>query len=211
MTLLPPNSTPMERALEQTSGLLADLPLPVADIWNPATCPPQLLPWLAWGLSIDFWDTNWTDQEKRDAIAGTIEQQRRKGTLASLRNVLDRIDPAIGLVEWFDDPETLAPHTFRLELPQAAESEVTYDAALVDVLLRDIAAVKPLRSHMQAVHRLYAQGQVGLVGGAQAALYVRTEGVADTQTAADPIWATYLQTEDGEPLQDDAGNFLEVA
>jgi phage tail P2-like protein len=212
MSILPPNATALERALDGTAAATLDgVPAPLRDLWNPATCPIGLLPFLAWGVSIDFWDTQWTEAEKRDAVAGAIEAQRRKGTRKSLRDVLDRFDPLIGLVEWFEDKATLEPHTFRLELPGPAESEVEYSEALIAALVRDITAAKPLRSHMLAVHRLRAQAHIGLLGAGTVAIFARLNSAADKVTAQEPIWATYLQTEDGEPLQNEAGAFLESA
>src|SRR5690606_20648556 len=139
MTLLPPNVSPLEMALEETTARLSEVPVPLRALWDPQTCPAELLPWLAWGVSIDFWDTDWPLSEKRAAIASAIDDQRRKGTRASLREVLDRFDPLIQIVEWWQDRDTMEPHTFRLELPLAIESEVEYDTALVTALLRDIA------------------------------------------------------------------------
>lgn len=209
MSLLPPNATPFERALEDTTSIMADVPVEIASLWNPATCPAQFLPWLGWGLSIDFWDAGWSEAEKRQAIAGTIEAQRRKGTRASLREVLDRFDPLIELVEWFEDRDHLDPHTFRLELPLATVSDVEYDTDLVVALLRDIGMVKPLRSHMFAVHRMKAQANAWLLSAGSAAGHVRLDTHADTDAALDPVWATYLQTEIGEPLvHEEAGEFL---
>lgn len=211
MTLLPPNSTPFERAMEQTLSGVAALPVDVRHVWNPQSCPVHLLPWLAWGVSIDFWNPDWTEQEKRDAIANAIELQRRKGTRASLQDVLNRFDPLIELVEWFQDRQNMAPHTFRLELPLAAVSDVEYNEDLIAALLRDIAAVKPLRSQMSAVHRLRAQAHIGLMSAATVAGFQRSDLQADVTAASDPVWATYLQTENGEPLQSEAGAFLEAA
>jgi len=213
VSILPPNSTPLERAFDQVEEeRLGSLPLPVGDVWNPQTCPAPLLPWLAWGISIDIWDTNWTEPEKRAAIADAIAAQRRKGTRASLRTVLDRFDPLIEIVEWFEDRVNLDPHTFRLELPLSIESAVEYDAALITSLLADIAKVKPLRSHMYAVHRMRAQAAAGLLGAGRDAGHTRLDATADVDAAQDPIWASYLQSEDGEPirLEDDSG-FLEAA
>src|SRR5690606_33880248 len=130
-------------------------------------------PWLGWGVSVDFWDANWTEAEKRAAIAGAIDAQRRKGTRASLRDVLDRFDPLIQIAEWFEDQVDLDPHTFRLELPLLIETEVEYDTALLAALLRDIAAVKPLRSHMQAVHKLQIQAQAGVLSGGASVGFLR--------------------------------------
>jgi len=209
--LLPPGSSYLERSLADASARLSDVPAPIRSLWDPATCPRELLPFLAFGVSIDFWDTDWTEAEKRTAIAGAIEAQRRKGTPASLREVLDRFDPMIGLVEWFEDKENLEPHTFRLELPLAADSAVQYDHSLVAALLRDIATVKPLRSHMRAVHRLVAQADTHLAGAAQLAGYTNTDGLTDLTAPNDPAWANYLQTEEGEPIRSAEGPFLEVA
>lgn len=209
--LLPPNASPLERALVGTFGeVLADVPVAIDRLWNPATCPAALLPWLAWGLSIDLWDAEWTEATKRAAIADAIAFQRRKGTKASLRTVLDRFDPLIGIVEWFEDRPNLDPYTFRLELPMAADSDVDYSPALVARILRDIATVKPVRAHMFAVHRLRAQAEAWLVSAASIAGYERLDAAADVASALDPAWNNYLQTEDGEPILAEDGNYLEV-
>jgi len=210
MTLLPPNATAFERAFEDANGAaLTGVPLPIRDLWNPSTCPAALLPFLAWGVSIDFWDSDWTEAEKRAAVAAAIAEQRRKGTPASLRAVLDRFDPMIGLVEWFEDKDTLAPHTFRLELPLAADTAVEYETALVEALLRDIYAVKPLRAHMEAVHSLRLQAHAGILSAVHTAGFDRLDMAADTASATDPFWDSLLQTEDGEPLTGGAGEYLE--
>lgn len=212
MNLLPPNSSALERAfdaleVETLNGLL----LPVADVWSPTLCPVDLLPWLGWGLSIDIWDAMWTEAQKRTAIAGAIEDQRRKGTRAAVRRVINRTDPLIQITEWFEEPSNLAPYTFRLDLPDLNTSTVNYDDSVVGVLLRDIAAVKPLRSHVFASFRIHALAQVGLVSTVIWAGLGRLDMVADTATATEPSWLTYLQTEDGEPLLDEAGAFLIAA
>ena len=212
MTNLPPNSTALDRALEANEDAALDgLPLPLRDVWNPQTCPTLLLPWLAWGLSIDVWDTNWTEQVKRDAIANAIEAQRRKGTRATLREVLDRFDPLIEIVEWFEDRDVLDPHTFRLELPLATISDVEYDTALVTALLRDIGMVKPLRSHMLAVHRMRSQAYTGLLSAGNESGHVRLTTAADRESAGEPEWASYLQTENGEPIRMESGSEFVVA
>lgn len=206
-SLLPPASTPLLRAAEQATVRIGQIDLPLGDLWNPATCPAQFLPWLGWGLSIDFWDTDWTEAEKRAAIAATLNLQKSKGTRLSLRAVLDRFDPLINLVEWFEADPAMIPHTIRLELPLPADSAVVYDAPLITALLRDIAQVKPVRVEIAAVQKLVAVTGAYLDGGAVTLGFVRFEGTADT--VIEPIWATYLQTEQGEPLQSTDGSFLE--
>ncbi|MCM0001023.1 MAG: phage tail protein I [Erythrobacter sp.] len=212
MNLLPPNSSPLERAFDTLeTEALADLPLPVGDVWSPERCPATLLPWLGWGLSIDIWDSDWTEEQKRVAIASAIDDQRRKGTRAALRRALDRIDPLIDVTEWFEDPANLEPYTFRLDLPDRNTSTIEYNETTISTLLRDIAAVKPLRAHVIASYRIRALAQAGLVSAVIWGAIGRIECDTDTATAADPVWSTYLQTQDGEPLQDEAGEFLIAA
>lgn len=212
MSLLPPNATPLERAFDALeSQALGDMPVPVGDVWSPAACPAPLLPWLGWGLSIDIWDSSWSDAQKRAAIASAIDDQRRKGTRAAVRRALDRIDPLIGITEWFQDPTNLEPYTFRLDLPDRNTSAVEYDDDTVGRLLRDIAAVKPLRAHVIASYRINALAQVGLVSAVIWGGMSRVDLDADVAAAADPVWATYLQTEHGEPLLAETGAFLIAA
>ena len=56
INLLPPNASALERAIAATGAGIDTLPVAVRDVWNPATCPVALLPWLAWALAVDEWD-----------------------------------------------------------------------------------------------------------------------------------------------------------
>lgn len=87
-TLLPPNSTAAERALATVAARISDVPVPVGDLWSPERCPPALLPWLAWALSVDEWDPLWTDERKRASIAAAVMIHRHKGTLWSMKRAL---------------------------------------------------------------------------------------------------------------------------
>ncbi len=212
MNLLPPNSSALERAFDTVElASLGAMPPAVADVWSPERCPAPLLSWLGWGLSIDIWDAAWTEAQKRTAIASAIEDQRRKGTRAALRRALDRIDPFIGITEWFQEPWALPPYTFRLDLPDLNTSTVDYNDDVVGVILRDITAIKPLRAHVFASFRIRALAQTGLVGAVIWCGLARVETDADLDTAQEPEWATYLQTEDGEPLLAETGAFLIAA
>ena len=51
-------------------------------------CPSDLLSWLAWTLSVDTWDTNWSEDQKRQSIAHSYLVHMRKGTVSSVREVL---------------------------------------------------------------------------------------------------------------------------
>lgn len=208
--LLPPNATALEKALSLTGGArLATVPVAVDRLWNPATCPTELLPWLAWGLSIDVWDSDWDEATKRTAIADAIEFQRRKGTPASLRTVLDRIDPLIEIVEWHEQRDLMEPYHFWVTLPFLADSGTVFDDALVGRILRDIVKIKPVRAAMTILYRLRAEARAALIAAAAVAGQARLDQAADMVSAIQPIWDTYLQTEDGEPIVTETGAFME--
>ena len=79
---------------------------------------------------------------------------------------------------------------------------------MITALLRDMAQVNPVRVHMTAVHRLLVNAGLWLQGAARMACFVRLEGPADE--TVEPFWATYLQTEDGEPMAGAEPAFLET-
>lgn len=84
--ILPNNRTPLEAALEGVSA--ARFPLPtelVAAVWNPDTCPADLLPYLAWGLSVDLWDDAWHESTKREACRKALILHRLKTTPAGIK------------------------------------------------------------------------------------------------------------------------------
>lgn len=87
-SLLPPNATPQERALEGATARLGDVPAPLRDVWNPDTCPAQLLPWLAWAFGVDEWDAAWSDEAKRNTIRNAVAIQRRKGSVWSIKRAI---------------------------------------------------------------------------------------------------------------------------
>lgn len=90
--LLPPNSTPLERALSGPTGRLTAIPTPIDALWRWDECPSNLLPWLAWALSVDFWDETWPDARKRALIRESFELHRKKGTLYGIKRYLRYAD-----------------------------------------------------------------------------------------------------------------------
>lgn len=205
--LLPPNATALERAIDGATARIGNVPAPLAELWNPATCPAHLLPWLAWALSTDNWLSSWTEAEKRLQVAQAIELQRRKGTPASIDALLAKFDDLLELVEWFDTFPTGAPHTFEILLPLDALGGERSRAPFAREIVREVMRIKPVRSHFALVQSLKAAADVAVIGAARAHGFVRL--VASVEIDASPSWARYLLTEDGEPLQDDAGDFLE--
>lgn len=205
-SLLPPNATDAERAVEDAMRAGIDLSQ-VGTLWNPATCPAAILPYLAWGLSISRWDPAWTEAEKRAAIADAIPFHRRKGTRAAVREVLDRFEPLLQIVEWWETSPRGDAHTFEVRAPAADIPAAFLTSQTAAAIIRDVAAVKPARSHFTFIQSMEAQANAWMISGAQMATWSRTR--VEAAHDDNPIWALLLQTEDGEPLSDDAGEFLE--
>ncbi len=206
-SLLPPNATQPERAIEDAMRVGADLSV-VGTLWNPETCPPEVLPFLAWGLAISRWDENWTVDEKREQTADAIRFHQRKGTRGIVEEVVERFHPLLQIVEWWEMSPPGAPHTFEVRAPADDVPPSFLTAETVAAIIRDIASVKPVRSHFQFVQSLEAQAAADLASAAMAGTFERFEMAAEHDD--DPAWQTYLLTEDGEPLQAEDGSFLEL-
>lgn len=86
--LLPPNASPLERAVDAASARIDELEVPLRDLWNPWKCPLALLPWLAATLGVETWDPDWPEATKRRFCAEAFEVHREKGTKAAIRRVL---------------------------------------------------------------------------------------------------------------------------
>lgn len=91
-TLLPPSSTPLERAVDLTAAQrLAALPAVVTSLWNAETCPAALLPYLAWAMSVDEWNDGWGVDKKRAVIKESRYIHQHKGTLSAIKRALTAI------------------------------------------------------------------------------------------------------------------------
>lgn len=91
-TLLPAASTPLERAIDQAAAArLAAIPALVTSLWNADTCPAELLPYLAWALSVDEWNDGWGVEKKRAIIKESRVIHQHKGTLSAIKRALTAI------------------------------------------------------------------------------------------------------------------------
>lgn len=85
-TLLPPNATPLEKAVSLAGAARRPVPADlIRAVWNADTCPEDLLGWLAHTLSVDIWDDAWPPDKKRYVIKRALPLHEIKGTEAALR------------------------------------------------------------------------------------------------------------------------------
>lgn len=88
-TLLPPNKSPFELAQSMTSAARRALPAYlIKALWNPQTCPLDLLPYLAWSLGLEVWDDSWSELKKRSVVANIWKLKRNKTRLKGIRGYL---------------------------------------------------------------------------------------------------------------------------
>ena len=64
-SLLPNNATPLERSLDLFPVRIAPDPKRIATLWDAETCPAHLLPYLAWAFSVDDWQDDWPETQRR--------------------------------------------------------------------------------------------------------------------------------------------------
>ncbi len=147
-SLLPQNATAQERAIERT--ITRDVPIAVRSVWNPDTCPAHVLPWLAWALSVDQWQPDWPEDQKRDVIRTAIAVQRKKGTAGAVREALGALAIDARVVEWHRQQVPGAPYTYRLFVEAAPDAPVASLGELKRALAT-VDRVKSLRSHLEDV------------------------------------------------------------
>ena len=181
-TLLPPNATPQERALEIAPAIgLTDISNPFYTLWDPRTCPSHILPWLAWAFSVDDWRSDWPDEIKRKTIMASATIHRLKGTIGAVRRALETLGYAIDISEWFEYGGT--PHTFRIAVDvlgsHAIGTEISSD--LIAEIVVVIENVKPVRSHFDVVLNLSIDAPAYV--GAFQHTAIRAEAAADVPPA----------------------------
>ncbi|WJK10268.1 phage tail protein I [Pseudomonas fluorescens] len=144
-SLLPSGSTPLERAATEAMAEAVALKVPLRDLWSPDRCPLSLLPYLAWALSVDRWDQNWSEKTKRAVIKASFFVHKRKGTINAIRRAVEPLGYLIELIEWWQTAPMGTPGTFALKLG-VLETGITEEMYLeVERLIDD---AKPVSRHL---------------------------------------------------------------
>jgi len=131
------------RSAEGATARLSAITVALRTLWTPTACPVDLLPYLAWALSVDRWDRDWPAARKVAAIQQSYWLHRRKGTRAAVRRVIEDMGFSATFVEWFDVGDE--PGTFRLEVDV---NEVGLTPKTLDELNRLIGDAKPVSRHL---------------------------------------------------------------
>lgn len=143
--LLPPNSTPLERAAAAALAEIERVPVPLRTLGDPDTCPAHLLAYLAWAFSVDRWDEGWPETTKRGVIKASFYVHQRKGTISAMRRIVEPLGYLLRVEEWWQTDPPGTPGTFRLDIwvQESGITEATFTG--LERLLDD---AKPLTRHL---------------------------------------------------------------
>lgn len=171
-SILPARSSPLTVALlaAELARIATVDPTVIATIWNPATCPKVLLPYLAMGVSVDVWSADWSEEQQRRVIAASPMVHRLKGTRGAVERALAAFELETRIVEWWEDGSRRG--TFRVEILYRNGSPV-FDLATQAAAISSVDAAKPksrvftTRSVLQARGNLYlgamAQSEIAAI------------------------------------------------
>ncbi|WP_445672431.1 phage tail protein I [Pseudomonas inefficax] len=112
MSLLPSNSTRLERILEAARDFGLD-PEAIRGLADSARCPPDFLPWLAWAMKVEGWEAAETTPQQRALIRDAIPIHKTKGTVGAIRRVLRAVNVNAEVKEWHQIPGAV-PYTFQI-------------------------------------------------------------------------------------------------
>jgi phage tail P2-like protein len=157
-SLLPINASKLLKDLESSSLKASDLEALNRYITNPNLAPENILPWLAWAVSVDDWDDNWTLEVRRNVIRSSIKIHKKKGTIGALRSALEAFNyENITVEEWFNYGG--APHFFRVFFDVV---EPGFDVGILPEVQKVINSTKNARSHLESL-KAFLSAEMGIV------------------------------------------------
>ncbi|MDI3585849.1 phage tail protein I [Pseudomonas aeruginosa] len=149
-SILPANLAALERDLDAALVRIGEIDIPIAVLWDPWKCPADVLPYLAWAVSVDQWRSDWPETIKRRVVAGSLGLHRIKGTRPAVVKALEALGVVVELTEWFEESPPAQPGTFSLVAwvnENLAPGEAAFlNAALYEQLLAAVRNAKNTRS-----------------------------------------------------------------
>lgn len=147
VSLLPPNATQMDRLAEAVTARIDAVPVEkIRDVWNVWTCPPDFLPYIAWALSVDRWDSAWPLSLKRQVVAASIKIHQTKGTIGAVMDALDALDLRCRVSEWFQYGGD--PYLFKVDVDLQTRGLTEDEIAAIEAV---IMSAKNTRSHLDSL------------------------------------------------------------
>lgn len=114
MSILPKTSGDLERRLESL-GDRYEIETNVDDLWNPEKCPANALVYLAWALSVDYWNDEWSEHIKRNVVSSSLDVHRLKGTSKSLHDAINALGYSLEIEYWHQNSK-IEKGKFRVKI-----------------------------------------------------------------------------------------------
>jgi phage tail P2-like protein len=129
-SLLPANSSPLEKALDLGFGQLLDrIALPFPELMNPAKTPSAFLPYLAADRGVSEWDAGASESEKRLTVSLSWQIQRQAGTNKALSHAVESLGFTPNISAWYEQQAIIGrswssgDHNRLIRRVNAAKSE----------------------------------------------------------------------------------------
>ena len=157
-SLLPINASQLLKDLENSSLKATSLEALNRYVTNPDLAPDNILPWLAWAVSVDDWSDNWSLVVKKNVIKASINVHKKKGTIGALRSALEAFNyENITVEEWFNYGGD--PHFFRVFFDV---TEPGFDVGILPQVQKVIDNTKNVRSHLESL-KAFLSAEMGLI------------------------------------------------
>lgn len=157
-SLLPPNSTKLEKELEKVGQVISDIPVPFVELSRIDDCPDPYLPWLAWENRVEYWNPSWSIEQKRNAIHSAKNFNAGRGSKASLKALIDTVTTQYQLVAWHETTPKGTPYSFVVQV----QNELTLDE--LSQLHTAIDSTKSQRDLYSVQAKVKTIGQITVVG-----------------------------------------------
>lgn len=136
-SLLPANSSALEKALDLGFGTLLDrIAPPFPELMNPAATPSAFLPYLAADRGVSEWSTTAAEAEKRLTVELAWPTARQAGTRLALENAAKGLRLTPEVRAWYEQTPIGQPYSFSVraftEQPYSEEIDARLDRRLAD-------------------------------------------------------------------------------
>lgn len=147
-SLLPPNSTELERKVATANAKGTDLDVQHKTLSTIDDAPNQFLSVLGWQNSVDRWNRDWTDAQKKAQIKASFNIHQKKGTVASLKAITKAFGYSLTVTEWWQENPANTPGTFQITID--TEGNALTDSAY-NTLIDLIQDAKPLTRSLTGI------------------------------------------------------------
>ncbi|BBQ50125.1 phage tail protein I [Acinetobacter pittii] len=191
MNLLPPNMTPFEKKIVQTTAKSTELNTNLSSLIRVDDAPTDFLSILAWQFSVDRWQDDWPDEVKRAQIKNSIKVHTYKGTNFALRSIVESFGYSLTIHEWWQESPMNEPGTFQITIETNGRALTEKTSKTLVELLQD---AKPLTRELKGIeiNVINVQGETnvacGCYGGDDVTIYPKVD---DPNSLIYPVFAFY--------------------